>query len=199
MSALELEQLTLAETTARIRAKKISVVELTRQFLDRIERFNPRLNAYQTITADGAMKQARGLDRELKGNKWRGPLHGMPFSLKDNLATRGVKTTAGSKQLADWVPDFDATVVEKLKAAGAVILGKTNMHEWASGSTTINPYYGTTANPWDRSRIAGGSSGGSAAAVAASLCLGSIGTDNAGSVRHPAALCGVVGLKPTYG
>ena len=199
MNALELDRLTIAEIAPRIRAKKISIVELTRQFLERIDRFNLRLNAYQTITADAALKQARALDRELSAGKWRGPMHGIPFSIKDNLATRGVKTTAGSKHLANWVPDFDATVVEKLKAAGAVILGKTNMHEWASGSTTINPYYGTTANPWDRSRIAGGSSGGSAAAVAASLCLGSIGTDNAGSVRNPASLCGVVGLKATYG
>ncbi|MBM2806448.1 MAG: Asp-tRNA(Asn)/Glu-tRNA(Gln) amidotransferase subunit GatA [Deltaproteobacteria bacterium] len=199
MNGLELDQLTIAEIAAKIRAKKISVLELTKNFLERIERCNPRLNAYQTITADGALKQARGLDRELRNGWWRGPLHGVPFSIKDNLATRGVKTTAGSKQLAHWVPGFDATVVEKLKGAGAVILGKTNMHEWASGSTTINPYYGTTANPWDVTRIAGGSSGGSAASVAASLCLGSIGTDNAGSVRHPASLCGVVGLKATHG
>ena len=199
MTAVEFERGTVAELAPLIKSRKLSVADVTKRFLDRIERYNPALNAFQTITAEDALKQARVLDRELRAGKWRGPLHGIPFSIKDNLATRGVKTTAGSKQLADWIPDIDATVVDKLKSAGAVILGKTNMHEWASGSTTINPYYGTTANPWDRSRISGGSSGGSAASVAASLCLGSIGTDNAGSVRHPAALCGVVGLKATFG
>ena len=199
MTAVEIERATVAELAPLIKSRKLSVADVTQRFLERIEGYNPALNAFQTITAEDALKQARALDRELRAGKWRGPLHGIPFSIKDNLATRGVKTTAGSKQLGDWIPDDDATVVEKLKAAGAVILGKTNMHEWASGSTTINPYYGTTANPWDRSRIAGGSSGGSAASVAASLCLGSIGTDNAGSVRHPAALCGVVGLKATFG
>jgi len=123
----------------------------------------------------------------------------MPISIKDNLATKGVRTTAGSKILAEWKPNFDATVVAKLRETGAIHLGKTNMHEWAGGGTTINPYYGATRNPWDTSRIPGGSSGGSAAAVAASMCVTSIGTDNAGSVRNPAAMCGVVGLKPTYG
>ncbi|HEX6769925.1 MAG TPA: amidase [Candidatus Binatia bacterium] len=199
MTGVEIERLTVAELAPLIKAKKLSVADVTQRFLERIERYNPALNAFQTITAETALKQARRLDRELRAGKRRGPLHGIPFSIKDNLATRGVKTTAGSKQLANWIPDYDATVVDKLTSAGAVILGKTNMHEWASGSTTINPYYGTTANPWDRSRISGGSSGGSAASVAASLCLGSIGTDNAGSVRHPAALCGVVGLKATFG
>lgn len=199
MIDLELDKLTVAELAPAIKAKKISALEVTQRFIERIERRNPAINAFQTVTAESALTQARALDRELRAGKWRGPLHGIPFSIKDNLATRGVKTTAGAKQLANWIPDYDATVVEKLKAAGAVILGKTNMHEWASGSTTINPYYGTTANPWDRQRIAGGSSGGSAASVAASFCLGSIGTDNAGSVRHPASLCGVVGLKATFG
>ena len=199
MTVLNLERATIAELAPVLKAKKLSIVDLTKRLLDRIERYNPVLNAFQTVTADDALKQARALDRDLRTGQWRGPLHGIPFSIKDNLATRGVRTTAGSKQLANWIPDFDATVVEKLTAAGAVILGKTNMHEWASGSTTINPYYGTTANPWDRRRISGGSSGGSAASVAASLCLGSIGTDNAGSVRHPASLCGVVGLKATFG
>ena len=121
------------------------------------------------------------------------------FSIKDNLATRGTRTTAGSKILDDWIPDHDATVVQRLKDAGAIVLGKTNMHEWALGGTTINPFYGTTRNPWDTERIAGGSSGGSAAAVAAGMCLASIGTDSAQSVRNPASMCGIVGLKPTYG
>jgi aspartyl-tRNA(Asn)/glutamyl-tRNA(Gln) amidotransferase subunit A len=199
MISLQHENLTLSAVARLIKTKKISALALTESFLDRIRALNPSLNAYQTVTGNQALAQARKLDKELAAGQWRGPLHGVPFSLKDNLATKGVKTTAGSKHLMNWVPDFDATVVARLKTAGAVILGKTNMHEWASGSTTINPYYGTTANPWDSSRIAGGSSGGSAAALAASLCLGSIGTDNAGSVRNPAALCGVVGLKATYG
>jgi len=152
-----------------------------------------------TLTEERALADARVADKEIRRGRYRGPLHGMPFSIKDNLATKGVRTTAGSKILSEWVPDYDATVVERLKQAGAVILGKTNMHEWASGGTTINPYYGTTHNPWDPKRVPGGSSGGSAAAIAAGLCLGSIGTDNAGSVRNPASFCGTVGLKATYG
>lgn len=199
MNRVDMNDATIAAMAPRIKSKKVSAAALIESCIERVHALNPALNAYQTITEKAALGQARRLDNELRAGRWRGPLHGMPFAIKDNLATRGVKTTAGSKQLANWVPDFDATVVERLKSAGAVILGKTNMHEWASGSTTINPYYGTTANPWDKSRIAGGSSGGSAAAVAASLCLGSIGTDNAGSVRNPAALCGVVGLKATFG
>jgi aspartyl-tRNA(Asn)/glutamyl-tRNA(Gln) amidotransferase subunit A len=174
-------------------------LELTRLFLKRIERLNPILNAYITVTGDDALAAAKNAEDEIAQGRYRGPLHGMPFSIKDNLATRGVRTTAGSKVLNDWTPDFDATVVAKLKAAGAILLGKTNLHEWALGGTTINPFYGTTRNPWDLNRIAGGSSGGSGAAVAASLCLGSIGTDSAQSVRNPASMCGIVGLKPTYG
>src|SRR5437660_957115 len=138
-------------------------------------------------------------EEEIARCNYRGALHGIPFSIKDNIATHGLRTTAGSKVLDNWVPDFDATVITKLKEAGAIILGKTNLHEWALGGTTINPFYGTTRNPWDLNRIAGGSSGGSAAAVSSSLCLGSIGTDSAQSVRHPGSLSGIVGLKPTYG
>jgi aspartyl-tRNA(Asn)/glutamyl-tRNA(Gln) amidotransferase subunit A len=195
----DLTGLTIAGIASKIKARRISPVVLTDVFLERIKKWNSSLNAYQTLCESMAREQACQLDKELRAGKYRGPLHGVPFSIKDNLATAGVRTTAGSKMLAEWVPEFDATVVDRLKSAGAVIVGKTNMHEWASGSTTINPYYGATLNPWDRTRIPGGSSGGSAAAVAASLCLGSIGTDNAGSVRNPAALCGVVGLKATYG
>ena len=177
----------------------MSPVELTRLYLARIGKLNPMLNAYQTLTSEAALADAATAEKEINAGKYRGALHGIPVSIKDNLATRGIKTTAGSQILADWVPDFDATVVARLKAAGAILLGKTNMHEWAAGGTTINPYFGATYNPWDLARIPGGSSGGSAAAVAADLCLASIGTDNAGSVRNPAAMCGVVGLKPTYG
>src|SRR3989338_733646 len=199
MNIQDLEKLTIAGLAPEIKSRKISPVELTRLFLDRIERLNPVLNAYVTVTADDALAQAKRAEEEIAQGRYRGPLHGIPFSIKDNIATQGVITTAGSKVLDNWIPDFDASVVARLKDAGAMILGKTNLHEWALGGTTINPFYGTTHNPWDLNRIAGGPSGGSGAAVAASLCLGSIGPDSAQSVRNPASMCGVVGLKPTYG
>ncbi|HEY3153122.1 MAG TPA: amidase, partial [Candidatus Binatia bacterium] len=198
MNAQDVET-TIAGLGSEIRNRKVSPVEVTRLFLERIERINPILNAYVTLTADKALAEAKRAENEIAQGRYRGPLHGVPFSIKDNIATKGVRTTAGSKILDQWKPDFDATVVAKLKEAGAVILGKTNLHEWALGGTTINPFYGTTRNPWDLNRIAGGSSGGSAAAVASSLCLGSIGTDSAQSVRNPGSMCGIVGLKPTYG
>ena len=196
---MEVQNLTIAEAAAKIKDRQISPVDLTRLYLERIERINPTLNAYVTVTADEALASARVAESEIARGGWRGPLHGIPFSIKDNIATKGVRTTAGSKILDGWKPDFDATVVSQLKEAGAIILGKANLHEWALGGTTINPFYGTTRNPWDLDRIAGGSSGGSGAAVAASLCLASIGTDSAQSVRNPASMCGIVGLKPTYG
>jgi aspartyl-tRNA(Asn)/glutamyl-tRNA(Gln) amidotransferase subunit A len=199
MKPIDIEAMTIGEISRHIRGKKLSPVELTNLFLQRIKKLNPVLNAYVTVMEERARADARVAEREISRGRYRGPLHGIPFSIKDNLATKGVCTTAGSKVLSEWVPDRDATVVERLKKAGAIILGKTNMHEWASGGTTINPYYGTTCNPWDLERVPGGSSGGSASAVAASLCLGSIGTDNAGSVRNPASFCGTVGLKATYG
>jgi aspartyl-tRNA(Asn)/glutamyl-tRNA(Gln) amidotransferase subunit A len=195
----QLQDLTISTLSPRIKTKELSPVEVTRLFLERIERLNPAINAYVTLTPERALADARAAENEIRDGNYRGPLHGIPISIKDNIATRGIRTTAGSKVLDDWVPDFDATVVTRLKEAGGILLGKTNMHEWASGGTTINPFYGTTYNPWDLKRIPGGSSGGSAAAVAASMCLASIGTDNAGSVRMPASYCGVVGLKPTYG
>jgi len=199
MKALDLEGLTISEIVPLIRKKQISPLELTKSYLDRIKKLNPTLNAYLAVTEEEAIAAARKAEREIAKGNYRGPLHGIPFSIKDNIATKGVTTTAGSKILSDWVPDFDATVVERLKEAGAIILGKTNMHEWAKGSNSINPFYGTSYNPWDKTRIPGGSSGGSAVAVAASLCLASLGTDSAGSVRNPASLCGTVGLKPTLG
>jgi aspartyl-tRNA(Asn)/glutamyl-tRNA(Gln) amidotransferase subunit A len=199
MNMADLESLTITGLGPDIKKGKISPVELTRHFLARIERLNPVLNAYVTVTADVALAQAQQAEQEIAQGHYRGPLHGIPFSIKDNIATSGVRTTAGSKVLEQWTPEFDATVVERLRNAGAIILGKTNLHEWALGGTTINPFYGTTRNPWDVNRIAGGSSGGSGAAVAASLCLASIGTDSAQSVRNPASMCGVAGLKPTYG
>jgi aspartyl-tRNA(Asn)/glutamyl-tRNA(Gln) amidotransferase subunit A len=199
MNFEEVENLTIARLARQIRDRKVSPLEVTRLFLERIERVNPILNAYITVTVDDAIAAAKRAEDEISRGGYRGSLQGIPFSIKDNLATKGVRTTAGSKILANWIPEFDATVVAKLKAAGAVILGKTNLHEWALGGTTINPFYGTTRNPWDLNRIAGGSSGGSGAAVASSLCLGSIGTDSAQSVRNPASMCGIIGLKPTYG
>ncbi len=199
MPELDPTTLTIAGVAPRIAAREISPLELIASYLDRGKRLNPVLNAYSTVMEDEALAAARHAEEEIGRGRYRGPLHGIPVSIKDNLAVKGHPTTAGSKILADWKPDFDATVVARLREAGAIILGKNNMHEWAGGGTTMNPYFGATYNPWDTSRVPGGSSGGSAAAVAADLCLASIGTDNAGSVRNPAAWCGTVGLKATYG
>ncbi len=157
------------------------------------------LNAFITVAADQAREQAERLDRLAKGKHFRGPLHGLPIAVKDNLDTAGIRTTGGSSILDKWYPRQSATVVERLQKAGAIILGKTNMHEFAFGVTTNNPHYGPTRNPYDFSRIPGGSSGGSGTAAAAALCAGAVGTDTGGSVRIPAALCGVVGLRPTPG
>lgn len=193
----------ITEIGKLFRSGKLSPVELTELMLERIERFNPKVNAYLTVTAEVARAQAKRAEAELggarsrKARKDRGALHGIPVSLKDNIYTAGIRTTAGSQILRDFVPTQDAAVVTRLKEAGAVLLGKTNMHEFAYGVTSNNPYYGAVRNPWDLERIAGGSSGGSAAALAAGLCFGSIGSDTGGSIRIPAALCGVVGLKPT--
>jgi aspartyl-tRNA(Asn)/glutamyl-tRNA(Gln) amidotransferase subunit A len=187
------------------RKRKLSPIELTKLLLARIEQLNPKLNAYITVTAEVALAQAKKAESELfaprgrRSHRDRGPLHGIPISLKDNINTAGIRTTAGSKILKDFIPKEDAVVVAQLKQAGAVILGKTNMHEFAYGVTSNNPHYGPVRNPWNLERIPGGSSGGSAAAVAAGLCYGSIGTDTGGSIRIPASLCGVVGLKPTWG
>ncbi len=199
MPELDPTTLTIAGVAPRIAAREVSPVELIACYLERIKRLNPVLNAYSTVMEDEALAEAQRAEQEIGNGNYRGPLHGIPVSIKDNLAVKGYPTTAGSKILADWKPDFDATVVARLREAGAIVLGKNNMHEWAGGGTTMNPYFGTTYNPWDTTRVPGGSSGGSAAAVAADLCLISIGTDNAGSVRNPAAWCGTVGLKATYG
>lgn len=199
MRDIDLAGLTISTVAPLIKKKQFSPLELTKRHLERIKQLNPKLNAYLAMAEDEALASAKKAEREIRQGIYRGPLHGIPFSIKDNIATKGVVTTAGSKILADWVPDHDATVVQRLRAAGAIILGKTNMHEWAKGSNSINPFYGTPLNPWDTTRVPGGSSSGSAVAVAASLCMGSIGTDSAGSVRNPASLCGTVGLKPTFG
>jgi aspartyl-tRNA(Asn)/glutamyl-tRNA(Gln) amidotransferase subunit A len=198
----ELAFASIEEISRLFRQRKLSPVELTRLMLSRIVQLDPKLNSYITVTSDLALPQAKKAEAELlsrKANRDRGPLHGIPISLKDNIYTQDIRTTAGSKILSKFIPQHDAEIVAKLKEAGAVILGKTNMHEFAYGVTSNNPHFGPVHNPWDLSRIPGGSSGGSAAAVAAGLCYGSIGTDTGGSIRIPASLCGIVGLKPTLG
>ena len=195
----ELTDLTVAEAAPLIRRRKVSPIELTEACLARIERLEPALNAFVTVTGDAARAAAAEAERLIARGGWLGPLHGVPVAIKDLCATRGVRTTAGSKVLADNVPDFDATVVARLKAAGAVIVGKTNMHEFAYGGTNEISHFGPSRNPWDPSRIAGGSSGGSGSAVAARMVPVAIGSDTGGSIRIPASACGIAGIKPTYG
>jgi aspartyl-tRNA(Asn)/glutamyl-tRNA(Gln) amidotransferase subunit A len=190
---------TLLEYAAALRRREISSAELTAAALDRIERLNPSTNAMQTVMAESARERAKQADEELARGAGHGPLHGIPIAVKDLLRTAGVRTTGGSKLFEDYVPDYDATVVERLRAAGAVLIGKTGMHELAYGITSSNPHFGAVRNPWDRDRIPGGSSGGSGAAVAAGMVSMAMGSDTGGSIRIPAAYCGVVGLKPTYG
>ncbi len=189
----------IVETSELLRKGELSPVELTEECLAQIEKLNPILNAFITVTADSALEQARTAEDEIRRGHWRGPLHGIPLALKDLIDTAGVRTTAASAVFKDRIPAEDAEVVRRLKNAGAVFLGKNNLHEFAYGGSSMISCYGEVRNPWNRAHIAGGSSGGSAAAVAAGLCYGAIGTDTAGSVREPASLCGIVGLKPTYG
>ncbi|MDR7437507.1 MAG: amidase [Armatimonadota bacterium] len=192
-----LARMTLADLSRAIRARDVSPVEVTRACLERIQRLDRVLNAFITVTADRALEDARRAEAEILRGHWRGPLHGVPVALKDIFATAGIRTTCGSRILRDWVPAADAAVVRRLAEAGAVLLGKLNMSEFALAG--IHPDYGPPRNPWDLSRFTGGSSSGSAAAVAAGLCFASLGTDTGGSIRGPAAHCGIVGLKPTYG
>ncbi len=190
--------LDVVQARESLRRGACSSVDLVSAHLERIAAVDPRVEAYVTVVAEDALGRAFKLDAERAAGRERGPLHGIPFSVKDVFATRGIRTTAGSTILADWVPEEDATVVRRLLDAGAVLLGKANTHEFAYGVTTRNVHR-STANPWDRTRIAGGSSGGSATAVAAGLSPFSVGTDTAGSIRLPAALTGVAGFKPSHG
>jgi aspartyl-tRNA(Asn)/glutamyl-tRNA(Gln) amidotransferase subunit A len=190
---------TIREAAEALRRRRFSSVELTTAVLGRIERFNAKLTAFITVTGEQALAQARQADTELAAGKDRGPLHGIPIALKDLFQTRGVRTTAGSPIYQSFVPDRDAFVVSRLLAAGAVMLGKLNMHELAYGITSANPHFGAVRNPWNVKHSPGGSSGGSGAAVAAGLAYAALGTDTGGSIRIPASFCGTVGLKPTYG
>jgi aspartyl-tRNA(Asn)/glutamyl-tRNA(Gln) amidotransferase subunit A len=189
----------IREIAELFRKGSLSPVELITDCLARIERLNPKLNAFITVTAESALAQARQAEAEIRRGDWRGPLHGIPLALKDLIDTAGVKTTAASLLFKDRVPAEDAEIVRRLKAAGAVLLGKQNLHEFAYGGSSLVSHFGEVRNPWDTARIAGGSSGGSAASVAAGMACAAIGTDTAGSIREPASLCGCVGLKATYG
>lgn len=199
MACEEYVPFTIGDLSRRLRDRSISPVELTHECLERIDRLNPVLNAFITVTAESALERARRAEREIYRGTYLGPLHGIPIGLKDVIDTAGVRTTAASALFKDRIPEEDADVVSRLRAGGAIILGKQNLHEFAYGGSSMISYFGEVHNPWDTTRLAGGSSAGSAASVAAALGFGAVGTDTAGSVRLPAAYCGVVGIKPTYG
>ena len=196
---MELTSLYLHEAAELLKTRQISPVELTQAHLLRISQLDQRLNAFITLIPELALQQARQAEAEILKGNYRGTLHGIPVALKDLYETEGIRTTAGSTFFTDYLPEADAVVVHKLKESGGILLGKLNMHEIALGVTNENPHYGDCCNPWDLKRISGGSSGGNAAALAAGLCMGAMGSDTGGSIRIPASLCGVVGFKPTYG
>jgi aspartyl-tRNA(Asn)/glutamyl-tRNA(Gln) amidotransferase subunit A len=198
-SLLDVSSLTIKHLSKLIASREISCLEVLDATRERIQKLNPKLNAFITILDDSARREAKHADSLIKQGKYLGPLHGIPISFKDLIYVNGVKSTSGSKILADFVPDYDSTVTRKLRKAGAIIVGTNNTHEFACGITNINPHYGSSKNPWDPARMSGGSSGGSAVAVSGGMSLASIGTDTSGSIRVPASLCGIFGLKPTYG
>ena len=187
------------ELSKHIFSGSISPVDLVEDTLERIEDLNEELHAYITVMRDSARKEAKKAEADIKEGKYLGPLHGIPVSLKDLIYVRGVRSTSGSRILSDFVPNHDATVVRRLKQVGAIVVGMNNTHEFACGITNINPHYGSSRNPWDPARMSGGSSGGSAVAVSAGMAVGALGTDTSGSIRVPSSLCGLFGLKPTYG
>ena len=195
----DLARLTLKQASELLRRRDVSPVDLVEACLSRIERHDRAINAFITVTREQALATAREMESELRRGRPRGPLHGVPIALKDNIDTDGVLTTAASGVFKDRVPTEDAEVVVRLKRAGAVLLGKLNLHEFALGGTSTVTHFGPVHNPWALDRVAGGSSGGSAAAIAADMCFGALGTDTGGSIRIPASLCGIVGFKPTYG
>ena len=197
MAANGLCFLSIAQLAEQIRTRAVSPVEVTRAYLDRIHTLDSKLNSYITVTAERALQEAKAAEEQICNGTYLSPLHGIPLAHKDIIATKGVKTTCGSKVLKDQVPDYDATVIERLRAAGSVSLGKLNMNEFAT--ITPSPHFGRVNNPWALERNPGGSSSGSGVAVAAGLCAGSLGTDTGGSIRIPAAFCGIVGLKATHG
>ncbi len=195
----DLHFLSITEASRLIEKRQLSPVELTQAFLDRITAIDPQLNAYLLVTADRALDQARAAEQEIMAGRYRGPLHGIPYALKDIYCTAGIRTTCHSRTRADYVPDFDATTVTKLTRAGAVLLGKLSTHEFAHGGPSFDLPWPAARNPWNRDHVTGGSSSGSGAGVAAGLMMGSLGSDTGGSIRNPAGLCGLIGLKPTYG
>ena len=199
MTSTDLHFLTITEAARLIQQRRLSPVDLTRAYLDRIDAIDPQLNAYLLVTADHALAQARAAEAEITAGRYRGPMHGIPFALKDIYCTAGIRTTCHSRTRTDYVPAFDATTVAKLYQAGAVLLGKLSTHEFAHGGPSFDLPWPAARNPWHREHFTGGSSSGSGASVAAGLAPGSLGSDTGGSIRNPAALCGLVGLKPTYG
>lgn len=199
MSQTEFAYASISELAPRLASAELSPIELTEVVLARVARYNPVLNAYITVTEQHAREAAHAAASAIRAGNYLGPLHGIPIAVKDLFATRGVRTTFGSQVYADWVPDYDAAAVERLRNAGAVLIGKTNLHELAYGTTSANAHYGPVRNPWNTACHPGGSSGGSAAAVAAGLAWAALGSDTGASIRQPAACCGIVGLKPTFG